>query len=277
MNVNNFTAIKYYLKAAGHNNKVAMDNIGICFLKGQGVPFDKFKALEWFMKSRDGPQIVEKLNKKKGIHLKEDKRKTIYQLIEETKNIIREGKKKKESILKEENQNLKEFKSSNEKEMENLRKEIQKLQNEAQIKQQQIDLLEQEKQRNTNREELPTQSNTNLEQQLKDKMNTINSLNTTINTFSSLVQSKDNEINSLKTINHLEKQELKHKIDQLQQAIQALIHSVDNNSNTAIDILDNYERHNSNVDNIRVKVETESEGSDLIACQIGNKKKKSVI
>jgi hypothetical protein len=65
-----FTAMEYYLKAAGANDTYKA-NIGLLFLNGQGVSVNKYKALEWYISSDQRPEKVKELNKQ-GIHLKED-------------------------------------------------------------------------------------------------------------------------------------------------------------------------------------------------------------
>jgi TPR repeat protein len=61
-------ALEYYLKAAGNSDRYAMANIGYRFCDGQGVPVDKYKALEWFIQSEKAPENVTRLNKQ-GVHL----------------------------------------------------------------------------------------------------------------------------------------------------------------------------------------------------------------
>ena len=57
-----------------------MTNIGILFLYGDGEPIDKYKALEWFIKSGSKLDHVKQLNQE-GLHLiKEDKRKYFAKL-----------------------------------------------------------------------------------------------------------------------------------------------------------------------------------------------------
>ncbi|KAI8880615.1 HCP-like protein [Backusella circina FSU 941] len=290
-------AMEYYLKAAGSNNKVAMDKIGFYFLEGRGVPLDKYKASEWFTQSGKIPEIVEKLNKK-GIHLTEEDKeidKTIYQLIDETEDIIREGRKKKKEII------LQHIESLNEKKLANLRREIQKLQTESQQQQKQIVLLEQDKQNHINGKESSTQARNILEQQLDIKEETIKSLkrenmifqqtsNKLTEVLESLVQSKNNEIDLLKRDNlrlsgiEQENRELKRRLEERQETMSL----IDNNTTTFNG--DNSNRPNgvinhngvngnqglnsnglgNNLNNVRVKIED----IEPISCGIGNKKRK---
>jgi TPR repeat protein len=70
-------SLGYLLKAVGHGDDSAMDNIGFYFLYGHGVPVDKYKALEWYIKYGKKPEQIKALNDK-GVHLKEvDKGKLI--------------------------------------------------------------------------------------------------------------------------------------------------------------------------------------------------------
>ena len=46
-------AYKWYLKSANNGNTYAMNNVGVCYDKGQGVTQDKTKAFEWFLKSAE--------------------------------------------------------------------------------------------------------------------------------------------------------------------------------------------------------------------------------
>jgi TPR repeat protein len=61
---NYFTAMEFYLKTARGNFISAMSNIAFTFLNGYGVPVDKYKALEWFIKCGEKPEKV--------IHLMEE-------------------------------------------------------------------------------------------------------------------------------------------------------------------------------------------------------------
>jgi TPR repeat protein len=54
-----------------------MGNIGLRFLFGRGVPVDKYKALEWYIKYESKPELVKKLNDE-GVHLKEEDKSKLY-------------------------------------------------------------------------------------------------------------------------------------------------------------------------------------------------------
>jgi chromosome segregation ATPase len=197
------------------------------------------------------------LNEKNNeLKVENDQVKTRESRLKEEYNELKE----RESKSSEENQELKELKASNQ-------QEIQRLWNELH---QQATLFEQEKLKSG----FSTQLISNLEQRLMDKTETIN-------VYQTLVQAKNNEIKAMKIEN--ENQELKRKLDEYERRSQSLIDNVnftndnnDNNNNTIQ--LDNQtslnDTLNGSVDNIRVKIETESENDGSSSCQIGNKKRK---
>jgi TPR repeat protein len=148
-----FTGMEYFLKVAVHNYNIAIDYIGHCFLHGLCVSVDKYKALEWFSKSGNAPKQVEELHERDVYLRKEDKYrfifiihtpvvkkkylekdKTIHQLAIETKNIMREERRKRNEL-----QDLKATKSFSE-------KEIKRLENQLEQSRHQITSLEKEKQ-----------------------------------------------------------------------------------------------------------------------------------
>jgi hypothetical protein len=51
--------------------------LGEHFLYGQGAQVDKYKALEWYIKSGNQPEQVKMLNKQ-GVHLKEEDKTRLY-------------------------------------------------------------------------------------------------------------------------------------------------------------------------------------------------------
>jgi TPR repeat protein len=60
-----------------NNINASMGNIGLRFLFGRGVPVDKYKALEWYIKYESKPELVKKLNDE-GVHLKEEDKSKLY-------------------------------------------------------------------------------------------------------------------------------------------------------------------------------------------------------
>jgi chromosome segregation ATPase len=189
--------------------------------------------------------------------------------------------KTRESKSSEEIQELKEIKLSNEKEIQRLRNELQ----------QQTTFLEQEKQKNASEKGSSTQLISSLGHRVADKMETIDSLKRENDVYRTLVQSKNNEIDLLKKDNqryeNIEKEnlELKRKLEEHQRFSHPLINNNDStnndNNNAATNNtteLDNQiprsDTPNRSVDNIRVKIEAESENDSSPSCQIGNKKRK---
>ena len=45
-------AVKWFRKAAMHNDPAAQTNLGVMYLMGQGVPEDKAEGLKWVHKAR---------------------------------------------------------------------------------------------------------------------------------------------------------------------------------------------------------------------------------
>ena len=70
---NYFTAMEFYVKTARGNFISAMTNIAFTFLNGDGVPVDKYKALEWFIKFGEKPEKVTHLTE-------EDRSRSCYEL-----------------------------------------------------------------------------------------------------------------------------------------------------------------------------------------------------
>jgi hypothetical protein len=173
-----------------------------------------------------------------------------------------------ESKSREEIEELKKTKSSNEQETQRLEKELQ----------QQMSLLEQERQKSGS----STQLISNLEQRLTDKMEIIN-------VYQTLVQSKNIENNLLnQKYENIENEnlELKRKLEEYQRCSQGprlLIdssNSANNDNNTTNNTIELNNQAplndmpNGNVDNIIVKTEAESENNSSPSCQVGNKKRK---
>ncbi|KAI8888356.1 hypothetical protein K501DRAFT_329930 [Backusella circina FSU 941] len=295
-------AMYYFLKGAESNNITSIVIIGLLFSQGLGVLVDNYKALEWLTISNCQAEKVKLLNEK-GFHLSnEDKKKTIYQLINETEEIRRKERRKKEEEMTrsiEEAGNLrkelqndlqqsqqkidsleeeKQLQTSREEketkrlleEMENLRKELQKAQNESQQKQQMIELLKEDKEAN--------------KQLLENKDQMIFSLERENKIHQSLVQSKDNEINSLKENRYLEREnrELKRKMARDQRPLPISFadyptsenDTINDNGNLTNDIINNNstesDASDSDVNSIMVKTEV----SDLRSCKVENKRRK---
>ena len=45
--------VKWWRKAAEQNNAVAQYNLGICYIKGDGVPTDEIEAVKWIRKAAE--------------------------------------------------------------------------------------------------------------------------------------------------------------------------------------------------------------------------------
>lgn len=203
---------------------------------------------------------------------------------------------KRESELKEEIDELKKTKSSNEKEIQILKtresksseenekvkssseKEIQRLRNELQ---QQTTFLEQERQKSAMEKGSSAQLISNLGHRVANKIETIDSLKREIDVYQAFLQSKNNEIKDLKG-----NLELKRQLEEYQRRSQPLIYNSnstndDNNNNATTNNtteLDNQvplsDAPDRSLDDIRVKTEAESENDSSPSCQIGNKKRK---
>ncbi|KAI8877260.1 hypothetical protein K501DRAFT_230535, partial [Backusella circina FSU 941] len=88
VNKDYFTAFLWYLKAARQFNKDAWFRIAQMFDHGDGVFRNQYKALEWFYRcNKNSAQVI--AFERRGFHLtKHDKKRSIYQLIEETEDIV---------------------------------------------------------------------------------------------------------------------------------------------------------------------------------------------
>jgi chromosome segregation ATPase len=200
--------------------------------------------------------------------------KTIYQLINETEDIVREKRKKE----KQECQDLKKLKSTNE-------KEIRKLKNQLLREQERINLFGQKGRENINGKKELKQSNDHMAQQLKDKEEIIKSLKReiegskkTTEIFEVLVQSKNNEsdllkkdnkrLSDLEQENREEIRELKRRLQEKHQELMSLTDNATTHSPgpSNQDLL-------ANIPN-GVTTMVKIEDSDSRSCQAGNKKRK---
>jgi chromosome segregation ATPase len=118
--------------------------------------------------------------------------KTIYQLINKTYDIIRQDRMKRESELKEENEELKKTKTSNKQEVQ----ELKKTETSNRNCRKKWPYMNKKSKKSGSLAHLIN----HLEQRLTDKMETMNSLKRKNDVYQTLVQTKNNEINLLNQI-----------------------------------------------------------------------------
>lgn len=127
-----------------------------------------------------------------------EKDKTIHQLAIETKNIMREERRKRNEELRD----LKATKFFSE-------KEIKKLENELEQSRLKVASLEKEKQENIIEKESSRHIIYNMQQQLPDKTDIIASLKQEAELYKILLQTKSDELSQFKKINQIERENLK--------------------------------------------------------------------